>query len=93
MIWIMGIKALEKCSLKKTQLRVGEHLITIFQYLKGSCKENGGWRLFLLEEPHGTVGSRDNRYNLHQESFHLDIRKTFLTVRTIIHWKNLSRTW
>ncbi|KFQ49940.1 hypothetical protein N334_14201, partial [Pelecanus crispus] len=32
-----------------------------------------------------------NRYKLHQERFHLDIRKKFFTLRTIIHWNNLPR--
>lgn len=34
--------------------------------------------------------TRDSRYKLNQERFHLDIRKNFFTVKTINHWNNLS---
>jgi len=33
--------------------------------------------------------TRDDRYKLHQERFHLDIRKEFLTGRTIMPWNSL----
>ena len=35
--------------------------------------------------------TRANEYKLHWERVHLDIRNTFFTVRTIIHWNNLPR--
>lgn len=34
---------------------------------------------------------RGNEYKLHHRKFHLDIRKTFYTVKTIIGWNNLHR--
>lgn len=59
-------------------------LIIIFQYLKGSYKEDGS---SLHKKPHGEA--RSNGYKLHQKRFCLDIRKKLFTVRTINHWKNL----
>ncbi|KAK4806615.1 hypothetical protein QYF61_013870 [Mycteria americana] len=46
-----------------------------------------GRRLSLLKEP--MEKTRGNGYKLHQEKFHVDIRKTFFRVRTIIQWDNL----
>ncbi|GAB0182117.1 hypothetical protein GRJ2_000677000 [Grus japonensis] len=64
-----------------------EERFTVFQYLKGNYKEDGG-SLFMRSYMEKTRG---NRYKLHWERFHLDIRKKFFTVRTIIHWNNLPR--
>ena len=36
-----------------------------------------------------TEKTRGNGYKLHQERFHLDIRKKFFTVGIINHWNNL----
>lgn len=63
--------------------RLKGDLTTVFQCLQGSYKEDRG-------SPQGEK-TRDNGYNLHQERFHLDIRKKFLTARTLTHQKNLPR--
>ncbi|GAB0181296.1 hypothetical protein GRJ2_000594900 [Grus japonensis] len=63
------------------------HLLIIFQYLNGNCKENRG-SLLLMSHMDKTWG---NGYKLYQERFHLHIREKFFIVRTIIHWNNLPR--
>lgn len=55
-------KELGLCTLKKAQ---GD-LITIFQYLKGSYKED-----------RGSLFTRSHMYKLHREMFYLNIRKIF----------------
>jgi len=50
--------------------RLRGDLITVFQYLKGSYKEDG--RSLLTRSHMGQT--RDNRYKLPQESFVLNIR-------------------
>jgi len=35
--------------------------------------------------------TRGKGYKLHQKRFHLNIRKKYFTVRTIIHWNNHPR--
>ncbi|KAK4805622.1 hypothetical protein QYF61_022380 [Mycteria americana] len=67
--------------------RLGGHLITVSQYLKGGYKEDGG---SLITRSH-MEKTRASEYKLHRERFRLDIRNTFFTVRTIIHWNNLPR--
>lgn len=48
-------------------------LIPVFQYLKGSYREEGG---SLFTRSH-TEKTRGNRYKLYQERFHLNIRNKF----------------
>ncbi|PKU44479.1 hypothetical protein llap_5224 [Limosa lapponica baueri] len=48
--------------------RLNRDLITAFQYLKGSCKEEGG-TLFTRSHMERTKG---NEYELHWERIHLD---------------------
>ncbi|KAK4823664.1 hypothetical protein QYF61_005016 [Mycteria americana] len=72
-------------SLEKRRLR-GD-LITVFQYLKGSYKEDGA-SLFTSSHMEKT---RSNGYKLLLGRFQLDTRGKFFTVRTISHWNNLPR--
>jgi len=61
--------------------RLGGHLITVFQYLKGICKQHGG-SLSTRSHMEKTSG---NGCKWHQKRFHPDIRKKSFAVRTIIH--------
>jgi len=54
-------------------------LITIFQYLKGGCEEDGG----SVCTRSNMEKTRDNGYKSHQERFHLDRRKKFFTMSTL----------
>jgi len=67
-------------TLEKRRLR-GLLSITVFQYLQGGYKENGG-SLFTRSHKAKTKG---NGYKLHQERLHLDIRNKFFTVRINKH--------
>lgn len=58
-----------------------------FPVLKWWLLEDGG---ALFTSSH-TEMTRENSYQLHQEKFHLDIRKKFFTTRTLHHWNNLPR--
>ncbi|KAK4825512.1 hypothetical protein QYF61_000025 [Mycteria americana] len=73
----LGVLFLEK-------RRLGWDLSTVFQYLKGSYREDGGC-LFIRSHMKKT---KENGYKLHQGRFHLDIRKKFFTVRVINYWNN-----
>ncbi|KAK4832286.1 hypothetical protein QYF61_021685 [Mycteria americana] len=55
-----------------------------------SSRGYNGYGGFLFTKSH-MEKTRGNRYNFHQERFHLGIRKKFFTVRTIIHQNNLPR--
>ncbi|KAK4829408.1 hypothetical protein QYF61_003889 [Mycteria americana] len=72
-------------SLEKRRLR-GD-LITMFQYLKGGCKEDGD-SLFTRSHMEKTRG---NGYKLLLGRFRLVTRGKFLTMRTISHWNNHPR--
>lgn len=65
-------------------------LITIFQFLKGSYKEDQG-SLF----PRSYIKTRYSRHKPHQERFCLDISQLFFfyffSVRTSTRWNNLPR--
>jgi len=63
------LKELGLFLLEKRWFRVD--LITVFQYLKGSYREDGG-SLFTRNHMEKTRG---NGYKLQQERFHLDMRK------------------
>ncbi|KAK4811119.1 hypothetical protein QYF61_019750 [Mycteria americana] len=65
------------------QLRevTGGHLINVYKYLKGGCKEDGA-RLFSVVS---------SGHKLKHRSFRLNIRKHFFTVRVTKHWNRLPR--
>ena len=72
-------------SLAKRRLR-GD-VITMYQYLRGSYKEDGG-SLFTRSHLERTRG---NGHKLLLGRFRLDRRGKFFTVRTVNHWNNLPR--
>ena len=71
-------------SLEKRRLR--GHLINVYKYLQGGCKEDRD-KLFSMVHSNGT---RDNELKLKHERFHLDIRKQFFTVWVTQHWHRFS---
>ena len=67
--------------------RLWGDMIALFKYLKGCHTEEGQDFFSIL--PEGRI--RNNGLKLQEASFHLDIRKTFLTVRAVQQWNQLPR--
>jgi len=75
-------------SLKKRRLR-GD-LINAYKYLKGGCQEDGA-KLFSVV-PSGRRSG--NRHKQKRRKLHLNMRKTFFTLRVTEHWNRLpGRLW
>ena len=58
-----------------------------FQYLKGSCKQEGD-RLFSRVCCDRT---KRNGFKIKERNFRLDVRKKFFTVRVVRHWHRMPR--
>jgi len=67
--------------------RLQRDLIGAFQYLKGGLQES--WKGFFTRAR--SDRTRDNGFQLKEGRFKLDIRKKFVTVRVVRHWKRLPR--
>jgi len=61
--------------------------VAAFQYLKGACKK-GGDKLFSRVCCNRTRG---DGFNLKEESFRLDVRKRFFTMRVVRPWQRMPR--
>lgn len=77
------LKELGLFSLGKRRLR-GD-MIAVFRYIKG-CHREDGQELFSMATETRT---RNNGYKLQLPRFHLNIRKNFLTVRSVQQWNSL----
>jgi len=71
--------------LKKRRLQA--NVVVACQYLKGTCRKDGG-NLFSRACCYRT---RSNGFQLREGRFRLDIRKKFFMIRVVKHWNRMPR--
>lgn len=79
-LWELGLFSLEK-------RRLREDLSNAYKYLKGRCQEDGARFSSVVL----TDRMMSNGHKLKHVRFHLNMRKSFFTVRVAEHWNRLSR--
>lgn len=79
------LRELRLFSPEKSRLRWD--LSNVYEYLKTGYQEDGT-RLFLVVPENGTRG---NGHKLNRRKFHLNMRKSFFTVRVAERWNRLPR--